>query len=73
MSVQHLRFSIFDWTHRESDDPYDQDPLGTCEATLAEVVARGGDGQVVLLSSSTNKNAKPNKKDRVAKLIIYVL
>ena len=41
-----MRFSIFDWTHRESDDPYEQDPLGTCEATLAEIVAKGGEGQV---------------------------
>ena len=37
---------MFDWTHRESDDPYEQEPLGSCEATLAEIVARGGDGQV---------------------------
>ena len=46
MHVQCMRFSIFDWTHRESDDPYEQDPLGTCEATLAEIVAKGGEGQV---------------------------
>ena len=43
---QCIKFSVFDWTHRESDDPYEQEPLGSCEATLAEIVARGGDGQV---------------------------
>ena len=58
MYIQHLRFSIFDWTHRESDDPYDQDPLGTCEATLAEVVAKGGDGQVILFLQALMKMLK---------------
>lgn len=42
---QNIRFSIFDWTRRESDDPFEQEPLGTCEATLAEIVARGAGGQ----------------------------
>ena len=56
-----MRFSIFDWTHRESDDPYEQDPLGTCEATLAEIVANGGEGQV-----STIHNL-------VATTIIYII
>ena len=45
-AFQNLRFSIFDWKTRTSDDPYEQEPLGTCETTLAEVVARGGEGQV---------------------------
>ena len=43
---QCIKFSIFDWTRAESNDPYDQEPLGTCEATLAEIVARGGESQV---------------------------
>jgi len=42
---QCIKFSIFDWTQTESNDPYEQEPLGTCEATLAEIVARGGDSQ----------------------------
>ena len=40
--LQALRFSIFAWTHRETDDPYDQEPMGTCECTLAEIVSRRG-------------------------------
>ena len=46
LCIQSIKFSIFDWTHTESNDPYEQEPLGTCEATLAEIVARGGDSQV---------------------------
>ena len=46
LCIQCIKFSIFDWTQTESNDPYEQEPLGTCEATLAEIVARGGDSQV---------------------------
>lgn len=37
---QYLRFSIFDWTHGETEDPYAQELLGSCECSLAEVVAQ---------------------------------
>ena len=53
---QCIKFSIFDWTRAESNDPYEQEPLGTCEATLAEIVARGGESQVHALLNAMEQN-----------------
>ncbi len=40
--LQSLRFAIYDWDDKTSDDPFDQEALGTVECTLAEIVTARG-------------------------------